>query len=133
MARKLAGIRLIFVLVSVITLLFMVWLVSLSAWWLLLAVPVSVLCAIGVLLLLIGKWLTNLVKPDMTDLQSDGVTIFVDKLERVAESVQTPVFMIAFYVLRDVIRTPEHSYVERLARDSGSLHSDLLKLRKLFI
>lgn len=132
LTRKLSDIRLIFAIGSLLALTLVIWLVTVSVWWWLLAVHVIAAVIVGVVVLVFATLIVRLIRPRITKDQNSEVKSFVDKLERVAENVQTPVPIIVFRVLKDVILTPEQTYVERVAADSTSLHTDLIQLRTVF-
>jgi len=71
-----------------------------------------------------------------TPLQNDGqkkaVTNFVDKLQRVADTLGISNFVLLFRVVRDVIQPQEKTFIEQVTEDSTTLHTDFIKLQKLF-
>lgn len=130
--RKLRDAALPFVIAGGILLAVCLWLTTISAWWWLLAAMVLV-----AELLLVATWtLVYLVvrrfRPRETKDQKRAVRDFVDKLERVTGNVGTPMFIIVFRVVRDIIRPSKTTYIQTVANDSTTLHKDLLALQKLF-
>lgn len=110
----------------------LVWLLHFSLWWLVLAVPVLVAIAAGIGLLLAATFVVRLATPRLSPSQQTATKDFVDKLQRVTESVGTPVFLVMFRVVRDVVRPRETGFISQLAHDSTSLHTDFLRLQELF-
>lgn len=109
-----------------------IWLVTISAWWWILLVIVVAWAVLGIILLAVAWLSTRLLRPDMTTVQKKAVSNFVDKIERVSETLQTAPFMIFFKVLRDMIFPSQQPYIRQLANDSTSLHTDYIALTKLF-
>ena len=70
--------------------------------------------------------------PPLSKKQKRDVAQYVDKLERVAETIQTPQLAIIFYVVRDTIRPTKQSFIETISTDSKALAPDFIKLRKDF-
>lgn len=130
--RKYRAVLVVFVIAALIALGLVAWLVSISAWWWLLAVPVIIGVLIGIVIAAVMKVLIRIAIPTMTKVQKNGVKDFVDKLERVAENIQTPPFMILFRIVRDTIRPRDKTFIQSVAEDSSSLRSDFLALQKLF-
>lgn len=130
--RKWKGILTLFTLVGVAIAIGCIWLITISAWWWLLAFPVFSAIIIGILALLIARVIIGIITPQLTRPQHTAVTDFVDKLERVAERAQTPPFWIAFKVIRDVIRPRDTTFIQEMTQDSTTLHTDYKELLKQF-
>lgn len=130
--HKLKPIMIVFSLAAVAVIAGSVWLVGISAWWWLVVVPALLLMLIGLVALAITRMVVEALKPRLTKTQSFAVSGFVGKLERTAEALQTPMFIIVFRVIWDVIRSPEKSYIATVAEDSTTLNKDLIDLQKLF-
>lgn len=130
--RKLRSTALTVGILAGIALVVSLWLTTLSAWWWLLATVVIAAVILLVLTYLLAAFLVKRLRPDLTNTQKTGVRDFVDKLERVADSLGTPMFMIVFRVLRDTIRSRQPTYIQTVAADGTTLHTDLAQLSKLF-
>lgn len=130
--RKYSSAVMLFVIAALISVVLIVWLVNISAWWLLLAVPVILGILIGIVIAVAMRILVNVASPTLTKEQKSGVRDFVDKLERVAENIQTPPFMILFRIVRDTIRPRDKTFIQAVAEESASLRPDFLSLQKLF-
>jgi hypothetical protein len=130
--RKLKSVILLFGVFAAVTLAIAIWLVTVNVWWWLLAVPVIVFVVIGAIACLVVSRIVTLLRPSLTKPQKTGVSDFVDKLEHVAEGLQTPVFLIVLRVVRDIIRPNDKPFIIGLAKDSTSLRGDLKDLRRLF-
>jgi hypothetical protein len=81
---------------------------------------------------LLAAFVIRALRPSMTKVQKAGVRDYVDKLERVADNLGTPVFIIVFRVVRDIVWTRQPTYIQTVAADSTTLHKDLATLQKLF-
>lgn len=130
--RKFVGAATMFAVAAVIVAVLLVWLISMSGWWLLLAIPMFGLMLLGILLLLIVRILIKIIRPQLDKSQKTAVSDFVDKVERVAEQVQMPSFMIFFNVARDVIKPRKKTFIATVVDDSTSLKPDFSALQKLF-
>lgn len=130
--RKLRPIIIIFSFVAVAVIAGAVWLINISAWWWLLAVPAMVAVLLGLTVLYLARVVVKALRPRLTKTQAKAVSEFVGKMERTAEALQTPMFIIVFRVVWDVIRSPEKSYIATVAEDSTTLSKDLIGLQKLF-
>lgn len=94
--------------------------------------PVIVLAILGVVAYISARAVTKRLRPELTKAQASDVVAFVDKLERVASNLQTPMFMIIFHVMRDVVLPRKNTFIGTAANDSVSLREDFLKLQKNF-
>jgi hypothetical protein len=128
--RKLRTIIIIFAAAAVVLLGGAIWLTTVDAWWWLLAAPIFAVVLLGALACLAATLIVRIVRPALDQEQRIAVSEFVDKLERVAENVQTPMPLIVFRVVRDLIRPRKPTFIESVASDSTTLHSDLIKLRR---
>jgi NADH:ubiquinone oxidoreductase subunit 6 (subunit J) len=105
---------------------------TLSSWWLLLLIPVvMVLCIVGAVLTI--TWLTiRLVTPTQTKTQRQAVKIYVDKLQRLSDAVQTPKVILLFHIVRDVAAPRKDGFISSITDDTASLKRDFQQLQKLF-
>ena len=62
----------------------------------------------------------------------EAVRGFVDKLQRVADGVGVPPWLLMVRVTRDILWPRETAFVLQMAKDSVTLHKDLFALQKLF-
>lgn len=107
-----------------------IWLISQSAWWWLLEIAFIVSTIVIILLATVVWLLLRRVSPPMNRSQRQAVGTFVNKLERIAEHVQTPQPVIIYYVVRDAIRPRQDTFIEGMIHDSTSLGGDFTKLRR---
>lgn len=130
--RKLSGVTTIIAILSAVFVGLGIWLTTMSAWWWILLVIIIAWVLLGIILLLIAWFAVKLLRPQMTADQRHAVSDFVDKIERVSETIQITPFMIFFRILKDMLFPPKESFIRQIADDSTSLHSDYAALTKLF-
>jgi hypothetical protein len=131
-ARKLRGTALLAGIIAAIVLAVTLWLTTFSAWWWLLAVIVIAGILLLTLAYLAAAFVIRALRPNLTKEQKAGVRDFVDKLERVTDNIGTPLPLIIFQVVRDILWPRQQNYIKTVATDSTSLHKDLAALQKLF-
>lgn len=108
------------------------WLTTYSPWWWFLEAPL-ILAALGFVILVMVAWtVIRLARPDQSADQSLAVSDYVDKLQRVAENLQTPQLVILYYVVRDVVRPRADSFIETVSHDSKTLAPDFASLVRRF-
>lgn len=105
---------------------------TLSTWWLLLLIPaVMLFCIVAAVLTIF--WLTiRLVRPAQTKTQHRAVKTFVDKLQRLSDTAQTPKIILLFRIVRDVAAPRKDGFIGSLADDTASLKRDFRELQQLF-
>ena len=117
---------------SVILIALMVWLITMSAWWLLLAVPVFIGIAVVSLLLLFSGIIIRIVSPRPTSEQKKKVAAFVDKIQRLSEVTQTPKVFLLFRAIQDVMVPSRNGFVQSMITDTTSLGGDFKDLLATF-
>lgn len=120
------------VVLSVGLISFGAWLTTQSVWWWLLEIIFIGASLIFVMLLLVVNVVLRKVEPSLSGIQKQAIVAFVDKLEQVAENIQTPQIIIIYYVVRDTVRPRPNGFVETIARDSKALAPDFARLCKQF-
>lgn len=108
------------------------WLTTQNAWWWLLEVVFIVGSLLFAFLVIVVNVILRWTEPVLTETQKQAVGGFVDKLERVAENLQTPQIVIIYYVVRDIIRPRPDSFIASVSRDSKALAPDFVRLRNEF-
>lgn len=108
------------------------WLTTQSAWWWLLQALFIVVGLLFLALAVTVHIILKIVAPGLTKRQKKAVGSFVSKLERVAEHLQTPQFVIIYYVVRETISPRRDGFIESVSRDSTSLAPDFTALRREF-
>lgn len=117
---------------SVVFLAGSIYLVTLSAWWVILLVLVSIIVVFLAGVLTISWFFIRMVSPDQNKTQKKMTKEFVDKLQRVAEVAATPKFVLFFQVMRDVVNPRQDGFIITASSDASSLKSDFSNLRDSF-
>lgn len=130
--RKLSGVTTIIAILSALFLGLGIWLTTISTWWWILLVIIIAWILLGTILLVIAWFAVRILRPQMNMDQRSGVNSFVDKIERVSETVQITPFMIFFRILKDMLFPSEKPFIRQISDDSTSLHSDYRGLANLF-
>lgn len=130
--RKLRGVVLVVGVSLIAGFLLMVFMSRYSAWfWIPAILSMLVLFVVGIFYL-VTKFAVRLLRPTISAQQTAAVSEFVDKVERVTDYAGTPKILISFYILRDLIRPSEQTFIQKVAHDGTSLRSDLVQLAKEF-
>lgn len=129
--RTLRSVGLVAGIVATIAVGVALWLTTVNAWWWFLAVVVIIVVIAGAGIFIAAMFVVKLLRPTLSSVQHTAVAGFVDKLQRIAEGLQTPWFWVFFRVVRDVVHPREHGFIAKLASDSVSLKSDYAALQKL--
>ena len=108
---------------------FGIWLVTMNEWWWLLEALFIAMTILGLAVSTGILILLRRVRPPMTRQQRRSVSAFVDKLERVAEHLQTPQPVLIFRVVRDALRPGTTSFIGEVIHDSGTLGPDFKHLK----
>lgn len=107
------------------------WLTTLSEWWWLLFIPITVLFTIVLAVATIIFMLIRYVRPTQTQVQKRAVGQFVDKLQGVTDVIGTPKFIILFRVIRSVAAPSKDKYLSNLVKNR-ELAGDFRELQRLF-
>ena len=90
------------------------WLVSLDAWWWLLAIPLSIGVSVAAIVLVVTWLLIRYVRPEVSRAQRTQIRAFVDQLQAVQEIAGTPKFLILLRVVRSISAPRSDSYLEKI-------------------
>lgn len=109
-----------------------IYLTTVSAWWWILEVIfIGGTLLMGVLFL-VARVFTRTVSPNITRAQKKATREYVDKLQRVSDSIATPKFVILFRIVRDIAQRRSDGFIASTTADSKTLHSDFIALQRLF-
>lgn len=100
-------------------------------WWILQFIFITSIMffvLLSVVILTILRYFT----PLQNDSQKQAVGNFVDKLQRVSDTLGISNFALLFRIVRDVVRPQEKTFIEQVTEDSTTLHTDFIKLQKQF-
>lgn len=108
------------------------WLTTQDAlWWILQFIFITSI-TFFVLLSVVVVTILRYFTPLQNDGQKKAVGNFVDKLQRVADTLGISNFVLLFRIVRDVVRPQEKTFIEQVTEDSTTLHTDFIRLQKLF-
>ncbi len=130
--RKYRSIIIIYWITFIFFALLFGWLLPFSNWWLLVAFPIIGLLLVGGFVLVITRIMLRTIQPSLSSEQSSAVSVFVDKLLQVADNLQTPPIVILFYMLKDIMRPSNTTYIGSVIDDSRNLRPAFESLRSLF-
>jgi MFS family permease len=116
----------------VILLLVTGWLITRSSWWWILFSALLLAAVLIIIAAIVAYLALRVAEPTQTNAQKLAVRTYVDKLQRVAENLQTPQFIIAYRVVRDTAHPRQDSFIETVSRDSKGLGPDFAAIIKLF-
>ena len=102
-----------------------IWLTTLSGWWWFLLAPLIIVTILSIFATVIGWIALRILTPEQTKDQKKQVRSFVDDLQETSEAVQTPMFILLFRVLKDVLFPSKESYIRKLSSTALSLKSSL--------
>lgn len=117
-------VAIIFGVVAVVVLGLVVWLCTVSLWWLLLAIPVAAAILIAVVLLVISGIVIRIIAPRQTKVQRTKVVSLVDKIQRLSEVTQTPKALLLARAVRDIVAPTKEGFVRSIVADTSSLKTD---------
>ena len=101
-----------------------VWLVTESAWWLFLLVPLILIFLVFSTVSIIAGLALRLIQPSVTAQQKKDIKHFVDSLQKLAETIGTPKFVLLFRLTKDVVFPNKTGLVGELASHTTSLKPD---------
>ena len=85
-----------------------------------------------IIIAIIFKLVIRYVTPPQTRQQKQTVKLFVDKLQRLSETVQTPKVILLFHIIRDIAAPKEHGFIGELSLETFNLKSDFKDLETMF-
>ena len=108
-----------------------VWLTTLSGWWWLLFVPITILASVVAGIAFVVFMLIRSVRPPLTTSQKRATTAFVDRLQGIADIAGTPKFVVLFRVVRSVASPKKDTYLSDLVSNK-QLASEFRELQRSF-
>lgn len=119
------------VIIGTASLALLLWLVSLSSWWWLLAIPVSIFISVAMVVLVVFRLLVSHVRPAQTVEQKHQVSEFIKKIEAVQAFTGTPRFIILFRTVRSIAAPSSESYLQSVF-ETKNLKKDFSAIVKNF-
>lgn len=107
------------------------WLASLSSWWWLLVIPISIFIGVGLVVGFVFRMLISYVRPAQTTEQKSKVRNFVDKLQFVNEITGTPKLIILFRVIRSIAAPSSDSFLKDIV-ETKKLRADFQSITRDF-
>lgn len=126
------GVAILFVVVAAIVLGTTAWLASLNVWWWLLFAALAIFASIGLGILVVVGFIIKSVTPMQSKAQKAQAKSFVDKLQNLSETAQTPRLILLFRIIRDIARPREQGFISTLSSETTSLKSDFVAFSKTF-
>lgn len=116
---SISGAAVLFVLICV-----SIWLVTMSAWWLFLLVPLVLAFLVFSTVSIIAGLVLRLIRPAVSAEQRKDIKRFVDRLQTLAEAVGTPKFVLLFRLTKDVVFPDKAGFIGELASHTAALKPD---------
>lgn len=111
------------------------WIVSISsAWWWLLAIIPTFIVLVAVTIWVVAWVIVSRISPAMNLKQKRATKRFITRIDKVAEHIGTPKFLIIYRIVRDVIAQPTSSktFIGEIAQEPGEMRRAFDDLRSLF-
>ena len=109
-----------------------IWLTTMSGWWgILLTLLIIGFLVFSTLVVIVGL-IISAVNPRQNSSQKKAIKSFVDKLQSVAETIQTPKVVIVGRLVWDVINKNNNGLVRTLSSNTLSTKKDFDDIRKSF-
>ena len=118
-------------IIGTLLVLLIMWLISMSAWWWLLAFPIGIALSVAVALLIVFRLLINYVRPALNASQKKEIKRFVAKLQFVAEFTSTPKFIILFRTIRSIAAPRSNTYLQEVF-EAKNLRKDFQEIVSTF-
>lgn len=109
-----------------------IWLTTINGWWGILLGVVILWTLIFATLTIIVALIINAVNPKQNSSQKKAVKSFVDKLQEVAETVQTPKVFIVGRLVLDVVNKNNNGLVRTMSSHTLTTKRDFDAIRKSF-
>ena len=109
-----------------------IWLTTLSDWWWLLVITLTIVSSVVAGVLVIVKLVIRSVTPAQNSHQRTLVKAFVDKLQRLSDTAQTPKHILLFQVVRDIAAPRDNGFIATLSDETTSLRHDFTALGQTF-
>ena len=105
-----------------------------SPWWWLLAIIPTFLFLIALTVWIIARVVTHRIAPPMNKAQKSAAKAFVQKIDKAAERVGTPKFVMLYRIIKDVIVRPtsNQTFIGEIAQESNDMRRAFDELRTSF-
>lgn len=109
-----------------------IWLTTMNGWWGILLGVVILVILIFTTLVIIASLIITAVTPSQNKSQKKAVKEFVDKLQDIAETVQTPKVVIVGQLVWDVIQKKNDGLLRRMSGHTLTTKRDFEAIRDSF-
>lgn len=121
-AKTLRPFEIIAIVLFVIAMLGTAWLiVQVSAWWWLLMILVIAYGVIGSIAWLIIRFTIDKIRPSQTKRQKEAVGLFIDQVDKIADTIGMTRFGLLLRVVGDVMKRKDRNVLSEFADDSAQL------------
>lgn len=105
-----------------------------SPWWWLLAIVPTFVFLIALTLWIIARVIAGRVAPVMNKRQRKAARKFIDRLDKVAEHLGTPKFVVLYRIIKDIVVRPTSSktYIGEITQEPGEMRRAFDDLKTLF-
>lgn len=125
-------VAIIVVIISAALIGLAIWLTTLSSWWWLLVALLVIVVPVAIGILIIVKLVIKSVTPLQSRYQKRQTKAFVTKLQQLAETAQTPKFILLFHVVRDIASPRDNGFIGSTSNDTVALKRDFTALVETF-
>ncbi len=114
----------------------LIWWVAATAspwWWLLTVIPTCLVIILGSVWV-VARALILRLAPTMNTQQKSATKHFVKRINRVAEHMGTPRFVIIYRIIKDALMRPTsgQTFIGEIAQEPGEMKRAFEELRRLF-
>ena len=100
------------------------WLVTMSAWWLILLIPAILISVVFIIVAVIAGLAIRMLSPRQNKDQRKAISMFVDKLLQVAEVLSTPKFILLFRLVKDTLFPSGDGFIGEVTSHAKTLKPD---------
>ena len=109
-----------------------IWLTTLNDWWWLLVIFLIVVASVAIIVLTMVRLVIKSVTPPQSRYQKKQTKVFVTKLQQLAETAQTPKFILLFRVVRDIASPRDNGIIGSISNSTSSLKHNFTALVETF-
>lgn len=109
-----------------------IWLISQSTWWWLLEGVFILLTAVAIVACGLAVVAIKLLRPTQTKNQRKMIKKFVGSLQEIADTAQTPKFVLLFRLFKDILLPSQDSLVGQITSKATSLKPELQEIVRSF-
>jgi len=125
----------IVIVIGILTIILLgvsIWLVTVNAWWWILLGLLIFTTLIAATLSIIVRLIILFIAPRQTRVQKQLVKAYVDKLQNLSETVQTPKVILLARIIKDILLPKKDGFIETVSAHTTTLKSDFQAIRASF-